>query len=286
MNKPSLYLKSFSLILSVGLVMSASAMAIASLKPSSLNQVNQKPSETVIAGNKGLRFSRKFRPSLRRTGGFARGTCKVGNQNQEVNATAILPKVAPEDFPEGVPTSSDKPPVPVELTVEENPTFLVHVTETEQKEAIFTLVLPGAQQDQIVYETTVSIEGKSPGIVSITVPEKDPAHPDHPLLEMDKVYEWHFVIPCDQTDWSQNPTAQGAVKRIAKDDSLVQELAQTPELEQPAVFAARGVWTETVSSLAKLRELYPNNPQVQTDWHDLLQSVGLENLIADSRVNN
>jgi len=285
MKKSSTYLKTFSLMLSLGLVMSASAMAIAGLKPSSPNQENQKLSETLVAGNKGLRFRRRrMRASRRRTGGFSRGVCKIGDQEKQVNVTALLPQLQSKELSDDPQESSTTEQIPVELTVEQTPTFLVHITETEAEEAVFTLMTE--DRSEVVYEKTISLENKTPGIVSISLPESDAADPENELLQVDQIYNWFVTIPCDQNDWSQNPTAEGWVKRIAKEESLKQELAKTPDMDQPQVFVDHGIWTEAVSSLAELRERYPNNPQVQTDWKDLLESVGLENLVAERPVNS
>ncbi|MEQ9483802.1 DUF928 domain-containing protein [Coleofasciculus sp. F4-SAH-05] len=285
MKKPSIYLKTFSLMLSLGLVMSASAMAIAGLKPSSSSQENQKPSETLVAGNKGLSFRRRrMRASRRRTGGFSRGVCKIGDQEKQVNVTALLPQLQSKELPDDAQEASTNEQIPVELTVEQTPTFFVHITETEAEEAVFTLMTEN--KDKVVYETTISLDNQTPGIVSISIPESDPADPENELLQVDQIYNWFVTIPCDQNDWSQNPTAEGWVQRIAKEESLKQELAKTPDMDQPKVFVDHGVWTEAVSSLAKLRERYPNNPQVQADWKDLLASVGLENLVAERPVNS
>lgn len=285
MKKPSIYLKTFSLMLSLGLVMSASAMAIAGLKPSSPNQENQKLSETLVAGNKRLRFRRRrMRASRRRTGGFSRGMCKIGDQERVVNVTPLLPEVQTKELPENAQASSANARVPVELTVEETPTFLVHVSETAVEEAVFTML--NEQGDKVVYEKTISLKDKTPGIVSVSLPATDPADPENNLLEVGETYHWFVTIACYPDDWSQNPMAEGWVKRIAKEDSLAQELAKTPEMQHPEVYAVHGVWTETVSSLAKLRERYPDNPQVQADWKDLLESVGLENLVAERPVNS
>jgi len=285
MKKPSIYLKTFSLMLSLGLVMSASTLAIAGLKPSSPNQENQKLSETLVAGKKGLRFRRRrMRASRRRTGGFSRGVCKIGNEEKQVHVTALLPQLQSKELPEDTQELPTNEQVPVELTVEQTPTFLVHITETEAEEAVFTLM--NENRDKVVYEKTISLDNQTPGIVSISIPESDPANPDNELLQVDQIYNWFVTIPCSQADWSENPTAEGWVKRIAKEESLQQELAKTPDIDHPKVFVDHGIWTEAVSSLAKLRERYPNNPQVQADWKDLLASVGLENLVAERPVNS
>ena len=270
MKKLLFGLKTFSLMVFLGLMMSASTRAIAGFKPTSLNQENRSLSETLVAGHKGLQFKRWRSQETRRRFPGGSGGCAFKAQ---VNLTPLLPQL---------PTPNE---VPVELTVEANPTFLVYVGESKfpVKEAWFALL--NEKHDKLIYEKTISLQDKVPGLVSISLPETTRLDSEQDLLEVDKTYSWYFTIVFDPNDWSLNATTQGVVKRIAKEESLVQELAKTPEMNHPKVYAEYGIWTETVSSLAQLRERYPDNPQLEADWIDLLESVGLDNRVPEYRVN-
>jgi hypothetical protein len=269
MKKSLFGLKTFSLMVFLGLVMSASTRAIAGFKPSSSNQENRTFSETLVAGHKGLQFKRWRSQETRRfSGGMARCAGKA-----QVNLTPLLPQLPTPDK------------IPVELTVEANPTFLVYVGESKfpVKEAQFTLL--NGKGDRVIYEKAISLQDKVPGFVRISLPETTQIDSEQDLLEVDQTYNWYFTIPYDPNDGSLDPTIQGVVKRIAKEESLVQELAKTPEMNHPKVYADYGIWTETVSSLAQLRERYPDNPQLEADWIDLLESVGLDNRVPEYSVN-
>ncbi|MEQ8464236.1 DUF928 domain-containing protein [Coleofasciculus sp. E1-EBD-02] len=269
MKKLLFGLKTFSLMVFWGLVMSASTRASAGFKPSSSNQENRTFSETLVAGHKGLQFKRwRSQETRRLSGGMARCAGKA-----QVNLTPLLPQLPTPDK------------IPVELTVEANPTFLVYVGESKfpVKEAQFTLL--NGKGDRVIYEKAISLQDKVPGFVRISLPETTQIDSEQDLLEVDQTYNWYFTIPYDPNDGSLDPTIQGVVKRIAKEESLVQELAKTPEMNHPKVYADYGIWTETVSSLAQLRERYPDNPQLEADWIDLLESVGLDNRVPEYSVN-
>jgi len=210
----------------------------------------------------------------RRLGGGERGVCSCC---QQINVTPLLPQL---------PTHNE---IPVELTIEANPTFLIYVDKIESDETMASLLLDNAffalldeERETVIYETEISLKDKIPGLISINLHETALTNPDSDkdLLEVDKTYFWVFIIPCEPDDWSYSPVTQGWVKRIAKEESLVQELAKTPEINHPKIYADYGIWTETVSSLVKLRERYPDNPRIQADWINLLESVGLDHLVA------
>jgi hypothetical protein len=267
MKKPSIYLKTFSLMLSLGLVMSASAMAIAGFKPNSSSQNHQKPSETLFAGNKGLRFrNRSIRASRWRTAGFSRGSgmCYA----EEVEVTPLVPKAA------------EKNTVPVEVTVLPNPTFLVYVSETQAKEAEFALL---SQDKGIIYHETVSLD-ETPGIVMFTLPE--PMTEEEELLKESEKYQWVFALSCDEGgDASGNLTVEGWVERVSPETELAQKLANASEREKPDIFAEYGFWMDATGTLAQLRK-DSDDPQVQENWQSALNFAGLDQLIEEPLVSH
>ncbi|MEQ8541718.1 MAG: DUF928 domain-containing protein [Coleofasciculus sp. D1-CHI-01] len=267
MKKPSIYLKTFSLLLSLGLVMSASAMAIAGFKPNSSSHNHQKPSETLFAGNKGLRFrNRNIRASRWRTAGFSRGSGMC--YGEEVEVTPLVPKVA------------EKNTIPVEVTALPNPTFLVYVGETQAKEAEFALLSP---DKEIIYHEIVSLN-ETPGIVMFTLPE--PMTEEELLKESEK-YQWVFSLSCEQGgDASGNLTVEGWVERVSPETELAQKLANASEREKPAIFAEYGFWMDAAGILAQLRQDYTNDPQVQENWQSALNFAGLDQLIEEPLVSH
>ena len=249
-------------MLSLGLVMSASAMAIAGFKPNSSSYNDQKPSETLFAGNKGLRFrNRSIRASRRRTPGFFRGSGMC--YGEEVEVTPLIPE------------TSEKNTVPVEVTVLPNPTFLVHIGETQAKEAEFALY---GKDGRSIYKETVSLN-KTPGIVMLTLPE--PTMEEEELLNVSEEYQWIFSLNCDDTnvgDASGNLMVEGWVERVSPETELAQKLANASEREKPAIFAEYGFWMDATGRLAQLRK-DSDDPQVQENWQSALNFAGLDQLI-------
>ncbi|MEQ9551367.1 MAG: DUF928 domain-containing protein [Coleofasciculus sp. G3-WIS-01] len=272
MKKSSIYLKTFSLMLSLGVVMSASAMAIASLKPSSSSPAQQTPSENLLARRPRFR-ARGVSSSRGRSGGTSRGPGMC--YGEQITVTPLLPKINEQD-------SSKEERVVVESTVSPAPKFLISVDQTKATEAEFTLL--NANGTEVIYQQEVSLENKTPGIITVSLPE--PATEDEALVKVGQEYQWFFSVRCDPTDLAGDLIVEGRIKRIPKEDALAQELADATELEKPAVFAEFGVWTEAASSLAELLENNPDNPEIRANWQALLESANLGKLIEKDLVSS
>ncbi|MFP5274946.1 DUF928 domain-containing protein [Coleofasciculus sp.] len=271
MKKSSIYLKTFSLMLSLGVVMSASAMAIASLKPSSSSPAQQTPSESLLARRPRFR-ARGVRSSWGRSGGTSRGPGIC--YGEEITVTPLLPKINEEELP--------KEEILVESTVSAAPKFLISVDQTKATEASFTLL--NADGTEVIYEQEVSLENKTPGIITVSLPE--PATEDEAFVKVGQEYQWFFSVSCDPSDTAGDIIVEGRIKRIPKEDALAQELADATEVEKPAVYAEFGVWTEAASSLAELLENNPDNPEIRANWQALLESANLGKLIEKDLVSS
>jgi len=266
MKKSSGYFKTFSLTLSVGLAVSATLPAIASIKDNAFSQGSHNRSEIVLGQRLSrLRFKvRGIRPSMSREGGISRGaTC--GLNGQPVEVTALLPKTNEAEL-------STKKEIEVEKTVSAHPTFLIHVPQTSAKNAAFLMKKKiSATEDEIVYEQNVALP-ETPGIVSISLPA------DAAALEVGQSYNWTFQVVCDPTDREKDLTVEGAVQRIELDSSLANKLQQAEPRDRPGIYAEAEIWTDALSTLADLRKANPNDQQLQDDWNDLLNSVGLDTI--------
>ncbi|MBE9127883.1 MULTISPECIES: DUF928 domain-containing protein [unclassified Coleofasciculus] len=266
MRKPSVYVKTLSLVLSAGLVVSASTIATASPKPNFSSQGQKAPSETLV-GNKRLRFKvRGVRASRRRTGGISRGSRMC--YGEEITVTPLLPKLTPEQ-------SSKPDKIAIESTVVPDPNFYVYVSPTKAQEASFTLL--NEQGDEIIYEETIDLKDNNPGIISVSLPE------NANLLEENQTYHWFFSVQCDPNDSAGDAIVEGWVKRVPMDDQLESELEQAEDRDRPTVYAEYGIWTDSLTALVELRERYPTDQEVAGDWRSLLESVGLDT-IADEPI--
>lgn len=148
------------------------------------------------------------------------------------------------------------------LTVSEFPTFWFYVPDQGgQVSAEFTLFNP---QGQPVRQQVV-LSGEA-GIVGIRLTQP---------LAVDRSYTWRFRIDEAPGDAPKNPTVRGTVQRIAIDPTLAAQLEAASAQERITLYAAEGIWQDTLTALVQLRQAQPNNAELQADWSSLLTSVHL-----------
>lgn len=263
--KTFLFLKSLSTILVVGLVMSESLIATANIKPSTSN-LQQTSAETLLAQRRsrlGFRIG-GIRSSRQRTGAISRGPRACGGEM--IDVAALLPKTNEAQL------AAEKK-IEIESTVTESPTFLIYISKTQKTKGTFIVVGERNNEAFVVAEQNVQLPG-SAGVVSVSVDLPKGENTEPPL------YHWFFTIDCNpnDSDTSGDLVVDGWVQLMPKDDSLTQDLAKAQERDRPAVYAEHENWTETVSTLADLRQRYPNDQQLKDDWQNLLKSVGLDRL--------
>ena len=184
-------------------------------------------------------------------GGASRGEqCFLDSKEQGLPLTPLLPIGSPS------------------LTMESHPTLLVYVPETSATKALLSVRDASEDYD---YQTTMPISDRA-GIVSLTLPD------DAPALDVNREYKWSLILMCDNKLRPDSPVAQGDVMRVSADSYIINKLAQADLIESAAIYANAGVWYDTVSSLAKLKTTNPKDSNIASNWFDLLNSVGLENV--------
>ncbi len=264
--KTFLSLKSLSSLLVVGLVMGESLIATANIKPSTSN-LQQTSGQTLLAQVRRSLLGFKIggvRSSRQRTGAISRGPRACGGEM--IDVTALLPKTNEAQL-------AGEKKIEIESTVTESPTFLMYISKTQKTKGTFVVVGERDNEAFLVQEKTVELPG-SAGVVSVSVDLPKDENTEAPL------YHWFFTIDCNPNDpdTSGDLVVDGWVKQMPKDESLTQDLAKAQERDRPAVYAAHENWTETLSTLADLRQSYPKDQQLKDDWQSLLKSVGLERL--------
>lgn len=153
------------------------------------------------------------------------------------------------------------------LTTRDRPTFWFYVPYSLTDDRPATFVLLDADRNY-VYETS-NIRSTQAGIIQITLP------PHVPPLEINQRYQWTLMIGCE----ADNPIfTQGSIERIAPTAALSDRLARSTPAEQAVLFANQGIWYDALTTLAELHSANPTDQTVISDWHSLLQSVGLSDL--------
>jgi hypothetical protein len=172
------------------------------------------------------------------------------------------------------------------LTLKSHPTFFLYVPPISAHEILFTLK---DENDNIRYQKIVSLS-ETQGIVSIDLPTSESP------LEIGKTYQWFAIALCQSNQDQPNsnselvytlndPWVQGWVRRVEPNPTLIHQLDQKASLELAAVYAANGIWFDTLATLAELRRAQPNNSTLAQEWSTLLNSVGLDAIASEPLVD-
>ncbi|MEH2244374.1 DUF928 domain-containing protein [Nostoc sp.] len=155
------------------------------------------------------------------------------------------------------------------ITIAEYPSFLFYVPYSSDF-AYGEFVLEDEAENQTIYKTSLT---GTPGIVNLRLLSK--AAP----LEIGKQYRWYFNIYC-QKDNQIIANVEGYVKREQLNPALKTQLEKATPRQQVNLYAANGIWYETLSAASELRR---TNLQ-DTSWTALLKAVGLNDFATEPRV--
>jgi hypothetical protein len=208
-------------------------------------------------GSGGGTFARA--PGQRQGKPEVRGECPSLPQGIEP-LTALVPEAAINDLK-----------VVLGKTVAEHPTFWFYVPYSLTSSQSVEFVLQD-ENDNIIYKTSLTGSGNSPGVVGFQLPSTVPP------LAVGKSYRWFFVFNCNPTDDEQSFHVDGWVQRVALNPSLKSQLEQATLREKVALYAKAGSWYERLTALAELRRQNSGDATLRKQWTELLESIGLNTL--------
>ncbi|MBH8565580.1 DUF928 domain-containing protein [Nostoc sp. CENA67] len=165
------------------------------------------------------------------------------------------------------------------LTTEANPTFWFYVPYTKDaanKDCASTteFVLQKDEDSSPTYKEykeAIALPAQ-PGVISISLPANAPS------LEIGKQYRWFLTINCN-SDQPSNPTyVEGVIKRVNLKPEIAQQLKRATPLQQFTIYAQNGIWYNALSTLAKLRQQYPQDAVLKAEWKNLLSSIRLDDV--------
>lgn len=157
------------------------------------------------------------------------------------------------------------------ITNEPYPTLWFYIPKLPPNITLAELRMKEGDRD--IFDPALSIQLPSKlyetgGIISVRLPQQE-------QLQLNKQYQWSFSIICDSTSPAKNPTVSGWVERVTDSEFKSQiEQAATDDKKRIRIYAANGIWHEAITLLAKQRCANPSNPQLASDWTNLLQSIG------------
>ncbi len=140
-----------------------------------------------------------------------------------------------------------------------NPTLFVYIPPSTATKAQLTLNTPTGEK---LYETEMALPSQ-PGVMRLPLPETI-------ALETGTTYRWRLVMLCG----SEEEMVRGRIQRVELSPEVKSAIATAQGLKKAELYAQSEVWLDTLMILAA------DYPQHQSDWRELLTSVGLEAIAA------
>jgi Domain of Unknown Function (DUF928) len=158
------------------------------------------------------------------------------------------------------------------VTTSERPTFWFNVPYTKDSPNLNAEFLLTDSVGKEIHKTPITLPSK-PGVISVSLPPTK-------TLEIGKTYRWYLKVRCSQQQTARVPIyVEGEIQRVNLDFHVAQQLNTATDCQQKAtIYAANGIWFDSITELAQIRLANPNNVSIAADWQSLLQSVGLNNI--------
>lgn len=196
---------------------------------------------------------------------------RIEFRRPEAKLPAIASPGSPITPPSGAGSQPTGPKPPIllvpsterELTIASHPTLFAYIPQAGWVE----FGLTEAKTAGAIYTTKFVVQ--APGIVQITVPKSVPP------LAIGKTYRWYVSVVNDPKQPQEASSVQGQLQRVEPSTNLRQQLAHAVPGELPAIYAEAGLWYETLTTLAELRSVYPQDGRLAAAWRDLLMQNGL-----------
>ncbi|MBF2026565.1 MAG: DUF928 domain-containing protein [Oscillatoriales cyanobacterium C42_A2020_001] len=154
-------------------------------------------------------------------------------------------------------------------TTQDYPTFWFYIPGSTQRKYVMEFSLEDEKTRTVIYKTAIASPDRS-GIAAIASPAGQ-----HPL-EVGKHYRWNLSTTCEPGRLSGYiPNVYGIVVRVNPKQALAAKLSTATPQQQAALYVEHGIWHDALTTLARLRQKYPQNSKIRSNWRSLLQSVDL-----------
>lgn len=148
-------------------------------------------------------------------------------------------------------------------TISSQPQFFVYIPPTQAKFAQFILREENGK-DLDIQEIPIT---ETDRIMKINVSNKI-------NLETDKKYIWEVSLVCNPMFINTSNHTKGMIEKVSLTEDINNQLSTNPDnLQKAQILANEGVWQDTLSLVATLKESQPKQ------WQELLTSVGLDALL-------
>jgi hypothetical protein len=164
-------------------------------------------------------------------------------------------------------------------TVDERPTFWVYVPYSLNASRPGELRLQETKANGTTVFTTVvsGITTTAPGIVGVRLPANK-------TLKANQTYLWKFVIRCDPNNTSADQFVSTAVTRVQTSPALAKQLKNATPNQKAAIYAREGLWYDSVTAFASLRQAKPEDAKTKNNWQTVLRAARLDNFVEEKIV--
>ncbi len=207
-----------------------------------------------------------------RRGAGTRGNCPVATKP----LTALVPLVSETANQKQVTTGTASRQYVLGLTTAEHPIFWFYVPYIPKNINSVKFVLLDEQNNSLTKEPIPITLSNTPGVIRVSVPTTEKP------LEIGQYYHWYFLMDCNPQSRSEDIAVEGLVQRIVPKDELTRRLQTATPRQRVALYAQAGIWQDAVTILGELRARQRQDTALATDWKDLLESVGLENISTEA----
>lgn len=165
--------------------------------------------------------------------------------------------------PQETPLTAFTPRNNVGTTISPNPDIFAYVPPTKAQTAELLIIDP--EREEEIYSETVTLPSTS-GVMQLSLPATV-------NLEVGKEYRWGFSLICDAQRRDSDVYVVGLLYRTSLSSSAENRLARASSaLDKARIYAEEGIWAEMLSTLAPIRQSYPQ------EWQEVLQSVQLQQM--------
>jgi hypothetical protein len=194
-----------------------------------------------------------YRPPNR---GAPRTTVGAGSRGCPQSLNVTLSLLAPNDH--------------IGLTSSNRPSFSWFVSDASPVPVEFALVEPGKAKPILVKQ----LKADKRGIMELNLPK------DVPGLLPDKEYRWSVSLVCNPIRRSNDVYAQSWIKFVPMSGATSNGSSEkSTTIEQARIFADGGYWYDALSALNLARQTQPNNPSVSIAQKELLDQIGMTEVI-------
>ncbi|MDJ0648661.1 MAG: DUF928 domain-containing protein [Xenococcaceae cyanobacterium MO_188.B19] len=159
----------------------------------------------------------------------------------------------------------------VNKTASASPEIFFYVPKTQESKDIEFLLRN--EEDELIYKTLVKATSKG-GIMSVKVPElvKESAK------ESSDNFHWYLSLICDNNKRSQDIVLEGWIEYVELNNSLKDKINLSNSIKKANLYQQEEIWYDALLALAEQKKSNSNQTSIQTEWSQMLESVGLSDL--------